>query len=353
MEKILTKDRKCKKMARKPRANSHDNTIRNMIIGFCVIILIAGGLLVWNNQSLSYAGTLNGERMPVQHLNFFQNQAWEDLVFFHGWPPGPETEAWAMQFAYESLLELHLTTARAEEFGFSLADVSADEIDARLAVIRMMHERPDVDIFAHMGFSDRGLRRFAHLQGLHDLVRQEIMSRVLIDDADLASALEEHLEANFMQFIDVMVHTIQVETREQADTVLELIEEGADFTDLMREFSITFHEELLPLDEDGQPIFAVNVDFSDLAMWAPEYLELAYEMEIGETSDALSIAGGSWIIFEVADIVEAMDMDDFEENFKIHHENQLRDEYFREILEGWRSAANIAANSRVLPDFAE
>ena len=100
-------------MARRPKANSHDNTIRNLTIGFIVIILIVGTALIWNNRSLSYAGTLDGSRMPIEHLNFYQNQAWETLVWQFGMAAGPETEEWAMNIAFESLLELHLTVNRA------------------------------------------------------------------------------------------------------------------------------------------------------------------------------------------------------------------------------------------------
>ena len=341
-------------MAKKPKANSHDNTVKNMIISFCVIIFIVGTLLVWNNYTLSYAGTVDGERMPVTHLNFYQNQAWDTLLWQIGMMPGPETEEWAMEIAYDSLIELHLTASRAADFGFSLADVDADNVDERMDMLRLMHERPDMDVFAAMGFSNRSFRRFVELQALHELVYEHIISMATVDEQEKQEAFEQFWAESFTHYTDVLVHLIEVETQDEANAVIARTLGGENFVDLMRELSVSFDEESLQYDDDGQPILTQNIEFSILAEWGEhEHIALAYGMEEGEISMPISIAGGNWVIFEVAEIfgLDEDEMVQLEEDFKHNHEMRTRDEYFRERFEEWKKEANIVPNGRVLPGF--
>ena len=331
-------------MARRPRANSHDNTIRNIIIGFSVIILIVGALLIWNNRSLSYAGTINGERIPIEHLSFFQNQAWETLVW-GGMPASPQTEAWAMELGFDSLLVLHVTAGRAAEFGLSLADVDAEEVESRINTIRMMHDRPDIDMIAAMGFSNASLRRFVELQVLHELVYQHLVETIAVDEEELAEAFEQYLEENFRDFAQVMVHLIVVEEESQADAIMNRILMGADFTELMREYSVIFDH--LPRDEDGQHIYAMDFDHTLLA-FEPGFTLLAYDLEEGEISDILHMADGGFAIMEVVEINQIRDMDEVEASFREDYLSVLQEDYFLQRLEQWTEEADIVPNSRII-----
>jgi len=336
-------------MARRPKANSHDNTVRNLIIGFCVIVAIVAAALVWNNQSLSYAGTVNGERMPVAHLNFYQNQAWDHLIWNEGWPPGADTQAWSMALAYESLLELHITTARAAGFGITMANVDSEEVEARMAMLRMIHERPDMDIFANMGFNNAGFRRFVELQALHELVYNHVAAQATIDLQEVEDALEDFMVENHMNFTNVLVHLVEVETQEQAEALhRRLFVEGDSVEFLMVEYSLAFHEEFLDVDDDGQLITAMNVDFTILG-WDEEQRALAYAMEIGDVSEVLELMSENFGFFQVVDIESVIeDLDGFKDGFRADFEHGLRNEFFRARLAEWADEAVIVPNGRII-----
>jgi len=335
-------------MAKRPKANSHDNTIRNVIIGFTIVIAIIAAVIIWNNRSLSYAGTLDGERMPVEHLSFFQNQAWETLVWNFGMPEGPETAEWALEIAVENLLEMHLSVNRAADFGITMADVDADDVESNMEMIRMMYERADgFDIIAAMGFTNSSFRRFVEMQMLQTLLFQHISEMVTVSEDEFAEAFEQHLEENIVHITQVLAHMIVVEEESQADAIMNQILMGSNFIDLMREHSVIFDEEMLVIDEDGEHVYAHDVDWSPLAM-QPELLARAYGMEIGDVSEVMPLDDGTFIIIEIADIVHHMDMDEFEADFRTNHEMQMQGEYFRERLEQWRETAEFVPNTRVL-----
>jgi len=341
-------------MARKPKANSHDHTIRNVIIGFSVIILIVGALLIWNNRSLSFAVTIDGERIPIEQFNFYHNQAWNTLWEW-GMMPGPETEAWTMEIAFESLVSLHLTSARASEFGFSLADVDADEVTEEMEFLRMILQTHEGDIIPRLGFTDAAFRQFVELRMLQGLVHEHITSLVEVDEEELEQVFEDFWEENHMHFTEILVHTITVETRAEADELhSRIVNSNESFVELMREYSNTFNEEVLPLDDAGNPILAENIHASILGQWGQEHIELAHDMEVGDVSEVLSIAGGSWVIFEVAEVnptLDGLDRLELEINVKAEHEAELRNAYFHERFELWRENADIVPNDRILSGF--
>ena len=326
-------------MARRPKANSHDNTVRNIFIGFAVIILIVGALLVWNNRSLSFAGTIDGERMPIEHLNFYQVQAWQALQW-EGWPDGPQLEMWALEIGFDSLQVLHLVTGRAADFGLSVADVDAAEVDRRVAEL-------DRDFVTRMGFNNRTFRQFIELQVLHELVFEHITGLVTVDEDEITEAFEQHVDENFTQFTQVMVHLIVVEEESQADAILAQIMGGADFTELMREHSVIFDEEYMFRDDAGDLIYAVDFDLTILFL-EPGFILLAYDMEEGDVSDVLHMADSRFAIMEAVEVNQLRDMDEVEATFREEFRRRTEVEYFHDRLDQWREEADIVPNSRII-----
>jgi len=336
-------------MARRPKANSHDNTIRNMIIGFLVVILIIGGLLIWNNRALSYAGTVDGVRMPIEHFNFYQNQAWETLVFWSGMPDNAETAAWAMEIGFEGLVELHLTAIRAAEFGLSLADVDPDEVRESMDAIRAMYERPEIDMIAALGFSNASFRRFVELQVLHGLVHEHVIGLATLDEEEMAEAFEQHmLEIDTIaRMNEVLVHWIEVETEELANTLHGMILVNPDnFTEYMREHTLGFDEDALELDDAGEPILTINVDHTPIA-WDSDTHNIPYAMEVGDISGVIQLLTDTFAIFEVVEINEVMTRDEMEMEFIPFYEEHIQNMYFRERVEQWIEEANVVLNERV------
>ncbi|MCL2398071.1 MAG: hypothetical protein FWC93_08415 [Defluviitaleaceae bacterium] len=214
----------------------------------------------------SYAGTIDGIEMPIAHFNFFYNQAFEDLLWADAAPPeiidasefhwttvqtlGVErvmaiddsilltpfqkfnavtefdveldelglnldmmTEA--MEIAFNSTVDLHLTINRAEEFGLSTADV----YDEHVEMFMMFHNQSlfmsDPNIAA-LGFTDETYRQFVTLQILQILVHGHIADYLTppIPEEVLAQAFEQFLDEN-PEFLTPEVTQIDLEWLEE------------------------------------------------------------------------------------------------------------------------------------------
>ena len=342
-------------MAKKPRANSHDKTTRNIIIGFCTIILIVGAVLMWNNRALSYAGTVDGERMPISHLQFYQNQAWRQLTWDWGVNPhDPWTVELALQIGFDNLVEFNVVVNRAAEFGLSLADVDAQQVEDRIAEYRMFHDMDD-EIIRTLGFSSASYRRFIEMRILYDMVQEHVGNLLVVTEDALAAAYEQHLEDSFLFLTEVSVHVIETHTREQAEGMLAQIMEGADFVDLMRASSISYDPNNQQIGPDGEIIESINVLFTSLDREEDlEHIMMIYSMEEGEMSDILELSNGHFAIFEVVDVNPVIeDFEAFEEAVRNNHEAQWRFDYFRERLDAWMENVEVVRNTRVVGEGFE
>jgi len=344
-------------MAKKPKANSHDNTIRNVIIGFCVLILIVGTALVWNNRDLNHVGTVDGERMTLTHLNFYFNEAQEQLMFQFQMQPSIEMESWAREIAFDTLVDLYVVTGRAAGLGVALTDEDQATVQELVDLNRQMFviEEFDIDMISAMGFSDRTFRQFVEKLVLYDLVREHALADFVLDEVALTEAYEQYLEENFLFLTDVMVHYIEVETQTLAESILtQMVTAGTSFAELMREHSIAYEPGLMPVDDDGEIIETVNVRFTNLAQ-NTDHLALAYGMEVGNISSVLELDNGNFAIIEIVEINEMVeDFEEFEREFREWQEGMWREESFRDIANTWRAEANIARNTRIMgpePDF--
>ncbi|MCL2376832.1 MAG: hypothetical protein FWC76_05480 [Defluviitaleaceae bacterium] len=342
-------------MARKPRANSHDKTIRNLIIGFGVVIAILAAVLIWNNRDLGHAGTVDGVRMPFPQLQFHHNEAWNMLTTQFFMMEDQDTLEWAFHIGFESLVDLYVITGRAAEFDLSRANVDAEAVNARIESYREMYndDEEGFDIATSFGFTNTSFRQFVELRELHDLVYQHVTSLAVISEDALAEAYEQNLEDNFLFNTDVLVHIIEVATQEDAEYVLGRLGTGEDFIDLMRAFSITYDPNQQIVLEDGTIVEARNVRFTSLEQ-DDDLILMAYDMAEGEISGVLDLPLGGFAIIEIVEVNELIeDFEVHEANFRERQEIQWRDEYFREWVATWREEANIVRNTRVVGEGFE
>ena len=343
-------------MARRPKANSHDKTIRNVIIGFSVIILIVGALLIWNNRSLSFVATVDGQRLPVEHFFYFRDQAWGELAQFamgFGMDMNdPMMLDWAIEMGFESLVSFHLTTTHAGQFGLSVNDVDSAAVQERMDFIREWYfdpRWPDHDAIAEMGFTNRSFRQFVELLLLEEKTREHIGSLAVITDEILAEAFQERLEANLAHEIDVQVHHIQTETREEAEALRERVLAGEDILELMREYSLVYDPDAEErFDEFGEIITTININNLHVA-GDSEYAEiwLGLNREAGDVSDVIQLFDDTYAFFRVETITDNRDLEQMEIDFNEQHERQLRNDYFFERLAEWAEDIEIVINERV------
>jgi len=334
-------------MAKRPRANSHDKTIRNVVIVFGAIILILGAIMIWNNRSLSYVGTVDGQRIPTPNFHFMFHEYQEEL-WWRGMMVTPENEAEVVDEVFERLLNIHLTARWAEDLGISLTAEHREIVDERIESYRAAYAAPDFDLLSAWGFSNASLRRFVEQRVLFDLVYEYITGRYEITEEDMIQAFEEHLAENFFDFSEVFVYYIEVGTQELADNIMTQLVFGADIVELLRDHSIVFEPEMMRTGSDGLITESINIRTTNLDD-DTEQLRLVYDADIGTLMGPLELPNGNFAIIEVAEINEFIE--DFEEHeiqFREHHEWQSRLLYFHNELLTVRGDIEIRRNSRIL-----
>ncbi|MCL2396523.1 MAG: SurA N-terminal domain-containing protein [Defluviitaleaceae bacterium] len=337
-------------MAKKPRANNQNNTMRSVIIIFSAFVLIASALLIWNNRSLSFAGTIDGERVPMPYFNFMWNNWMERMMWEFQMPNDEESRDLANMMAWDDLVDQTLVVNQAAERGISLTDedrARAAEIAENMRAAQTFDDGfgNTFDGIREMGFTNASFRRFTERMVLHDLVYTDVTAVIQPSEEELAQALADYMTEHFLDFRSVFIHLIEVQTQEQAQGFFAQVATGADFAEIMREYSLAYNPELLSVDEDGELIEAVHIHATNLAH-SPEHLEMAHAMEVGSISDIIELINGHFAFFEVVNIEDTLP-EDIEDDFNEFHIENLRNEYFRNSIVIWREHAEISQNRRL------
>ena len=324
-------------MAKRPKAHTQNNTIRNVAIIFCAIVIVTAAALVWNNRSLSYAGTLDGARLPVAQLNFFAENLGGQIADFD----------LAREFAWGDLVDFHLVTRQADDLGIALNADDMEEVDEIIAWYESQWVFPEFNynLITSMGFTNSSFRQFMEQFVLRGRVVDHVTSFVEIDEEVFARAFADFVVEHAFDITSVFVHHITVEDAVQATSLLLQHTEGADFVELMREHSLTYNPETLMVDEDGALIEHTNIWDTAISLDF-EQVMVAYEMEIGQVSDIIALENGNFAIFQIADIHE-MEMSVVEEIFRPQFEDGARFDFLNNQLMIWREQSAIEQNSRI------
>ena len=333
-------------MAKKPKANNQINSIRKTVVFSCAVLLIISAFLIWNNRSLSVAGTVDGERISVAELNFFWTN-WMEHLMEMGMPgDSAETSDWALELAWEDLVELRVVVNQADRLGVVLTQEDMEQIEELIAFYNMMLVNEDAGInrIRDMGFTNASFRRFTEIMVLRDRVFQHVTDAAVaeIDEEQFQQDFEDFVSENFIDLKDVFVYFIEVETEEQASGLLAQVVQGADFEALYWEHSLTSGPMVMPGGETPTAAtHAFNTPMNE------EQIRAAYTMDVGVISEVLALENGHFSIFKVAEI-EEIDRAEVEELFRTDYEAAARQNFFQEELFVWREFARVSPNGRVI-----
>ncbi|HHV55277.1 MAG TPA: foldase [Firmicutes bacterium] len=181
----------------------------------------------------------------------------------------------------DQLITEELILQAAESAGVSVPD---SVIEQKMAQIRAQFstEADYQEALRQSGLSDRSLRRQLLL---NELVTRLLTPQVNVTDEDVKAYFDEH-QAELGQPEQVRARHILVKTKEEAEKIRAQLEEGADFAELARKYS---------LDEssaaDGGELGFLTAD-----QLVPEFSEAAFALEVGAISQPVQTQYGYHII---------------------------------------------------------
>jgi len=333
-------------MAKKPKANSQSNALKKIGITFAAIILVVGGLLIWNNRILSIAGTVDGVRVPIAQLNYFMSEQFDNLFQQFGFLP--EIEPLARELAWGDIMDLYIIASRADDFDIVLDSEDYEEVEELIAFLNLMHVSPSFNRLRNMGFNNNSLRTFVELLVLQDRIFERVTEVVEVEEEEIEAAFLLYSLEDFWRFADVYIYVIEVETMADAQAIQYRLMMGDDFIELMREFSLVYDPENLEYDEDGNLIEYID-SFVSAFGWDLDQIRAVYETPVGEFSEVFELYNGNFGIFKVADFIPIEDdelltvTDQFRENFIA----SVRFEFFQNELVIWREQAEAIQNRRI------
>lgn len=333
-------------MSKKPKANNQNNTIKKIFTSFVIILIVFSTALIWNNRSLSYIGTLNGNRIPIEFYNLIFSQMameFEFSLMMQGLPFSPEFRYLIAEDAFNNLLEMMVAVEMANELGLYLGEVELTMAQLAANNTRDMHTSANI---RNMGFTNRSLNQFFYNNALHGELYEYIIAQREVTEEELATAFAEFLEENIQDLYAHIVYLITFDDYEQASSILLRIAMGEDFMELMREYSTSYWPDFLPVDEYGELI-----EHADIRQFTtdPLAIEAVRALEVSDISDIIHFMDGTFAIVNLHSIEEP-DYEELEEQFNEFTEANLRDEFFTEQMFLRMAQIEVTRNTRVLSE---
>ncbi len=240
-----------------------------IIVLLAVAVVVLGAILLQQEPLRDRAvATVNGE--PITEGELFE------VMYAQG---GRE--------ALDQLVTRKLIAQEAEKVGISVSEAELDEeINAIVEESFQGSQDEFVTVLEYYGLS---LEEFKEDARLNLLVRKLALEQVDPSEEEAREYFAENLHM-FEQPEEIEARHILVETEEEAEEVMGLLEEGADFVELAAQYSTDVSNK----DEGGY------LGLFGRGAMVGEFEEAAFALDVGEISDPVNTDFGYHII-EVLD----------------------------------------------------
>ena len=306
-------------------------TKRRIFSGIMVLVallVLAGvGWLAWDLNNRRWIMTFGEERVSRDDLRF--------LTF--GDHLTPETR----DAAVDKLIEILVLLEEGNKRDIHPTD---EEMEELLQMASWYRE--SVDNFTPGALNFISDERIAELQsaGIIHMRLMEIYGVYEPDPEDYAEEFAEFLEFAPMWFEESQVRYIASLSWEELEEVERLLEDGADFAELMQQFSAKY-------DPERNTVEMWDEFFGEYEL-AHHDVDILLEMEVGDISPILFAADG-WL-YLVQLYSRELDEEEMEAAFWEDVARVGSETAFVEMFQGWIDAAreNIVINQRALNRIA-
>ncbi len=267
---------------------------RKGMLGFLVLILaiiiIAVALFKYSTylfppkaEEAAVAAYVNGEPIYMADLN----EAYDSL-------PDQYKSFITKEALLEQMEEEKILLMEAEKLGFTASDEEVNTLlDEALAQSPYTMDEFEAQV-AEQGMTMDDVRDYYRKQVLvTKLLNETVISKATVTEQEI----EDYYNANpslFQAPETIRASHILVDTEEEAQEVLEMLQNGSDFAELARERSI----------DTGSAQLGGDLDFFPRGVMVPEFENAAFALDVGELSDIVKTDFGYHIIL-VTDKSEA------------------------------------------------
>ncbi len=234
------------------------------VLAAAVIILVVLLVQGYSQQQGRVAATVNGE--PITRDELF------DAMYTQG---GQE--------ALEQLITRQLIVQEAEREGLEVSD---DELEEEIqGIIEESFQGEEEEFRTVLEYYGITYEAFKEDARLNMLVRKVALSLIDTSEEEARKYFTEN-RSNYDLPEEVEARHILVETEAEAEEIVALLNDGADFAELAEEHSLDNSNK----DQGGY------LGFFGRGRMVPEFEEIAFSLEVGELSDPVGTDFGFHII---------------------------------------------------------
>jgi len=296
--------------------------MKYFIFSSCLLVIIS--LVVFTgcltNPKKEIVATVNGEEVERAELEEFLN-----LIYLY-WPDyqeafseGEQADAFEQEILW-LLIENKVLNQEAKKIGLEVdeEEIKKDAQKSRDELINSIYNSEDefTSRMRELGLKESALQIIFRDAHLRNLLYEHVGKDVTEEDA------RKYVEENpgFLERTPyVYAFHILVETEEEAEEIIRLLEEGADFMELGRERSKDSYVELGRLSHED------NLD--------PLFLEAAFALEPGEISLPVKTSFGFHVI-KITEKEEAriLTFEDVRDEAMEMRKQMRYEEYFEQLM---------------------
>lgn len=212
--------------------------MKKVAIFLLSMVLLFSLIVTGCNKEVDKVGEVNGESITTaeyeSHLSF--------LKYYYEIQAGTKLDEEKDQAVIDSLKtqtfdDLVLKKILWQQAGNENIEMTEEEIDAEVAKAKEVYGDEDYkNILEEMGMSEKQLKEQIKTEKFYSGLREIVTANIMVSEDEV----EQYYEQNKESFVDkggIQISHILVETSEEAQDLIDQIEQGGDFAVLAREHS--------------------------------------------------------------------------------------------------------------------
>lgn len=229
----------------------------------------------------------------------------------------------------DEMISNELCLKKAEDMGIKVTD---EEVQKEIEALEKLHGGKEQfnQVLEQQGLTLEEVTKDIRLELVLQKLKNKVTENVEVSESEIKQFYEDNKD-QLKKPDEIRARHILVDSKEQAQEILEKIRKGEDFAQLAKEYSNC------PSSENGG-----DLDYFTKGSMVPEFEEVAFNMEIGEISDIVKTQFGYHIIkLEDKKTYPTPEFEDVKAFIETRLISDKKEEFFQQTLEKWKEQSEI------------